>query len=373
MKRAERLAERLAEHAPKIDQAGAFPKEEFAWIKQAGLLKASLPERHGGLGLGAEGTGTGALLDLLRHLGRGNLSVGRLYEGHVNALLLIYRFGTSAQQERFASDACAGKRFAVWNTEGADGVRIEPVGQGRYRLEWAKTFASGAGHLERPLITGRLPDGRWQMLVVQADEVATDVDESWWTPVGVRASASYKIDFSGVEVSGDDLIGAPGDYHREPYFSGGAIRFAAVQLGGAEALLDQVCQHLTEANRTGNPHQRRRAGRSALDLESARLVLGRAAAHFDADAADGEHVVAYANLTRTATERVCQAVLERAERSIGARGMLQPHPLERIARDLTVYLRQPAPDAALDDLGRYVLEAAQAPAHRLWTDEDANS
>ena len=56
----------------------------------------------------------------------------------------------------------------------------------------------------------------------------------------MRASASFKIDFSGVEVSGDDLIGAPGDYHREPYFSGGAIRFAAVQLGGAEALLDHV-------------------------------------------------------------------------------------------------------------------------------------
>ena len=373
--RAEALAERMAERAPEIDRAGAFPDREFEWIAEAGLLTAPLPRRHGGQGLGAERTNTEALLHLLRHLGRGNLSVARLYEGHANALLLIYLFGTPAQQERFAADARDGKRFAVWNTEGpTGGVRLEPLPEGRYRLQGAKTFASGAGHLERPLVTAALPDGGWQMLVVPADEVETTVDESWWTPVGMRASASYKIDFSDVEIGREHLLGAPGDYHREPYFSAGAIRFAAAQLGGAEALLDLVARHLRDAERTGDPHQRRRAGEAAAHIESARLVLDRSAALFDRydgedeGKASSERVVAYAHLARTLVEKACIGILQRAERSIGARGMMQPHLLERMARDLRVYLRQPAPDAALDDLGRCVLETPDTPPHRLWTD-----
>jgi hypothetical protein len=57
-----------------------------------------------------------------------------------------------------------------------------------------------------------------------------------WEPLGMRASTSYRGDFSGTELEVDDLLGQPDDYHRQPWFTGGSIRFAAVQLGGAEAL-----------------------------------------------------------------------------------------------------------------------------------------
>ena len=75
--------------------------------------------------------------------------------------------------------------------------------------------------------------------------------------------------------------------------------------------------------------------------------------------------VAYANMVRTAIEDVCLRVLRLAERSVGARGLLRPEPFERLHRDLTHYLRQPAPDAALADAGRFALEAT-APAYQLW-------
>ena len=42
-----------------------------------------------------------------------------------------------------------------------------------------------------------------------------------------------------------------------------------------------------------------------------------------------------------------------------------PLPFERLHRDLTHYLRQPAPDGAQADAGRYVLSSPE-PAHRLW-------
>lgn len=48
------------------------------------------------------------------------------------------------------------------------------------------------------------------------DQVHTLRDPSWWQPSGMRASASYKVDFSGVELEAQLLIGAPGDYFRQP-------------------------------------------------------------------------------------------------------------------------------------------------------------
>ncbi len=319
------------------------------------------------------------LLQLLKHLGRGNLSVGRIYEGHINALQLIQTFGTETQMARYASDASDDQRlFAVWNTEAADGVQILPLGNGRYQLQGAKTFASGAGQVERPLITGRLPDGGWQMIIVPMEQVQVEIDPTWWQPSGMRASASYRIDFSGVELTTEDLIGGPNDYRRQPWFSGGAIRFAAVQLGGAEALLNATRSHLQTLHRTEDPHQQVRLGEMAIAIESGSLWLGGAASiadHWLRAAEDSPQLqeqaprfVAQANMTRSAIEQICLQVIQLTERSVGARGLLPPNPIERIIRDLTLYLRQPAPDAALANVGAYVLNST-VPVHALW---DAN-
>ena len=169
-------------------------------------------------------------------------------------------------------------------------------------------------------------------------------------------------------------IGA-GDYYRQPMFSGGAIRFAAVQLGGAMALLDATRAYLRDLDRTGDPYQRTRVGEMAIGVESGALWLRGAAALADrsprADGdGDAERFVAYVNMARTATERICLDAIRLTEQTVGARGLLPPHPFERIIRDLTLYLRQPAPDAALASAGRYVLE--QTPrADQLWGASDA--
>jgi len=354
------VADACAALAGETDDERGFPVEAFSLIADAGLLAAPLAEALGGAGLDGRPATAACQLSVLRELGRGNLSVGRIFEGHVNALMLVQTFGTPKQVERWAADARERTMlFAVWNTEAADGVRIEPLGDGRYRLAGAKMFASGAGHVRQPIVTGRLPDGGWQMCVVPMDEVATAIDPTWWQPIGMRASASYKVDFSGVELAADDLLGAPGDYHRQPWFGAGAVRFAAVQLGGAEALLDALVNYLRSLDRTADPYQRQRAGQAAIAVEGGRRWL-EAAARLDlgpgAAGGDVQSTLAYANMTRLAIEDACLRVLDLVQRSAGARGLLRPSPIERIVRDLTFYLRQPAPDAALAAVGQAVLD-----------------
>ena len=357
---AEALVPRLFAAAAATDVEGGFPSQEFKWLHEAGLLTAALPVAEGGAGLG-EPAALGLLLEVLRHVGRGNLAVGRLFEGHVNALLLIAEFGTPAQQQRYAADARAGHLFGVWNTEDpAHGVRLEARGKEGFTLQGAKTFASGSGHVTRPLLTAALPEGGgWQMLVLPADTQPPTLDRSFWRPLGMRATASFRADLTGLELRAHDLIGAPNSYYRQPQFGGGAVRFAAVQLGGAEAVYDETRRFLRALGRTDDPYQRQRLGQMALLLETGRHWLRGAAAHAirpDKSAASADTVVAYANLTRTAVEQVSLDLLRLAERCVGARGLLHPEPFERMHRDLTHYLRQPAPDAVLADVGRFVLE-----------------
>ena len=365
--RAEAVAICCAANAAAVDFEGAFPTDEFRWLAEAGLLGVALGQELGGLGLGVSPGTTADLLRLLTHIGRGSLPVGRLYEGHVNALLLMQMFGTPEQQRGWAGDVREhGRLFSVWNTEAEDGLRVIPLDSGHFRLEGAKTFASGAGHVARPLVTGALPDGGWQMCIVPTERVRPAVsDPSFWQPLGMRATASVRLDFTGIEVEREDLLGAPGDYYRQPVFSGGGVRFCAVQIGGAQAILEATRACLRGMGRTDDPYQRARVGQMATLAEAGRLWLRGAGECCDRPGGDAAQVVEYAHMTRAAVEEICLEVMRLAERSVGARGLLRPFPFERLHRDLTLYLRQAGADAALAHVGRHVLES-EDPIHDLW-------
>lgn len=375
--RAAEISEFAFRNAAQIDHTGAFPVEEFKQIAAAGLLAAPLDRALGGLGLGIDASTTYDLLKLLKLIGRGNLAVGRVYEGHVNALQLIQTFGTAAQIEQYSEDVHDRQKiFGVWNAEDADNLKIIPLDNGHYRLEGCKTFASGSGYVDRPFANGTLPDGRWQMCIVPMDEVATIADPSWWQPSGMRATASYKVDFSGVELPETALIGQPNDYYRQPWLSAGVVRFAAVQLGGAEALFDEARRFLHSLERVRDPYQEERFGKMAIALESGNLWLQGAAdfianyAPIFAGSPTGTHaesvkLVAYANMVRTTIEQICLDVMQLVQRSVGTRGLLPPNEIDRINRDLTLYLRQPAFDAAIANVGQYILSHSDS-VGQLW-------
>jgi alkylation response protein AidB-like acyl-CoA dehydrogenase len=93
--------------ASERDQDRSFPDRAFEGLRRLGLVgKPPLQTRE-----------MGQLLRVLAAIGRGNLSVGRIYEGHVNAFLLIRWFGTPSQRTQLATSATRGALFGVWNTD----------------------------------------------------------------------------------------------------------------------------------------------------------------------------------------------------------------------------------------------------------------
>ncbi|MCJ2097612.1 acyl-CoA dehydrogenase family protein [Methylobacterium sp. E-046] len=353
-----------AQHAGKQDRDDGFPTEDVADLARLGLLVAPVPSWAGGPGLGEE-PGASRLATVLRLVGYGSLALGRLYEGHVNALQLIARYGDAGQQARLFADAHTGHLFGVWNTEPPEGGLVLQHSEDALSLCGVKTFASGAGFVTRALVTSRGPAGSGTLMLVVPLTPGSRADLSAWRSHGMRASATGTLDFAGIAVSAQDILGDPDDYFRQPDFSGGAWRFAAVQLGGIESVFDAWRGHLAATSRGGDPHQLARLGEGAIAVEGARLWVERAAEAVSGGVLLSTRVVALVNLARLAVERAGLDVLQLAQRSVGLQGFLCAHPLERLSRDLATYLRQPGPDRALTAAAEEILGAGGM-AGDLW-------
>ncbi|BCM81957.1 acyl-CoA dehydrogenase family protein [Methylobacterium indicum] len=356
---ARRIASLSAGRADAQDRDDGFPAADILDLARLGLLAAPVPAEEGGDGLGGE-PGAADLAEVLRLVGSGSLALGRLYEGHVNALDLVLRYAAPAERRALLADAVSGHLFGVWNTEPpTGGLVLDEDGSLRGR----KTFASGAGRVTRALVTARRPGRTEPEMLVVALDPGTRADLSAWRAQGMRASATGTVDLTGLAPLA--RLGEPDDYHREPHFSGGAWRFAAVQLGGIEAVFEAWRGHLSRTGRGADPHQLARLGEGAIALEGARLFVARAAGLVADETLAPGRIVAFVGLTRLAVERAGLEVLGLAQRSVGLQGFLSGHPLERLSRDLATYLRQPAPDRALTAAAATILAAGE-PADRLW-------
>lgn len=353
--RAAAVAPRLMELGARYDAAPVFPIDSMQCLAAAGLHRCFAPVASGGLDFGGdEDAWHLCLFDVLRVIGRADLSVGRLYEGHVNAMILFDHFATAVQKHGLGQRLDAGAFYGMWATEPRPGVQM--VGR---TLQGAKSFATGAGGLAHAIITVQPEDGARQLVVVAGDD-AMRADLSQWRVRGMRATGSGLYDLTGMGVAPEDMLGAPGDYDREPLFTTGAWRFTAVQLGGIEALLIETRKAMSDAAR-GDPVQRARFADAVAATRTAYLWVREAALRATRDDADGP---AFARMTRGVVERAALDVMELTARMVGTRSAMDGQRIDKISRDLSLYLRQGGPDYARDQAALAWLD------HDAWGAED---
>jgi alkylation response protein AidB-like acyl-CoA dehydrogenase len=365
--RLEARAPELSRAAEQDDLSEALPEQAIAILRDAGCLQAVLPTSRGGVGLGWMPTSTDLLIDLLCTLGGVHLSAARLFEGHVNAFQLLWTYGTPAQREEVCDYVRSGEWLGVWNAPSPSGALVlSPAANGRMQLSGAKAYASGAGGIRRPLVTATHPQRG--VLMVWPDAPYSVGGEEEWTMHGMRASYTRSV-FFDCSVHDAQLFGTDNDYHRQPLFSGGAWRFLAAQLGAAYALVELLRQQLLARQRERDTHQQIRMARCVVDLETARKWVTDAAHGMDdPDRACGD-VVQHANAARIVVERLLLDVMERVQRGIGLQSFSRHSPVERMARDLATYLRQPAIDALLGTVGEAAFARGSAAMHPGTTHE----
>ena len=317
-------------------------------------MRAAIPRLHALLPATGDPRDAGELLALLRCLyevGRRDLPLGRLFEGHVDALQIVARYGKPGLADALAA---AQAVLGVWNAD----LPGEPLRYADGRLSGAKSFASGAGILTHALVTPDTAEGR-RLLLVDLAATPPAIEHGWWQVVGMQRSETHPVRWSDDAPAAVELVGEPGDYVREPWFSGGALRYVAVHAGGVAALFDRVRAHLLATGRADDPHQAVRLATLFALADSAALAVRAAAeAWFAPDEA--------ARLPRVSAARVRVAdladqALGLAQQAVGVQGLFKAHPLAAAVTDLMVYLRQPMPDAQRVRVGKAAAEGLLAP------------
>ena len=342
----------LQQRAAQLDAEAAFPAQEIAALHAAGVLSLALPIEADRSPDETRGARADRLAAVLVQLGLGNLAVGRVIEAHTNARHLIVRYGLPDQRMAAARDVQNGGLFALWVTDPpTNGLRMSVTANG-IRLTGRKMFCSAAGYATRALVTAANDNGEMQMLVVPLG-TGERVKPLAAPLQGMRAAVTGTVDFDGRVVTGDACLGKPDDYMREPDFSAGAWRTSAVTLGGLCSILALALAQLEAAGRRDNPHHLERLGYALIARETGRLWLRQAARIAEDPAADADRAVAYVGLARVAIETACLDAMRVIQRSLGLSAFRQGNPVERICRDLSTYLRQPAPDEVLTDAAAY--------------------
>lgn len=348
---------RIRNGAAAADRGETTLAADLAALYNAGILAAVVA--HTGAG-----GDTDAGVRLLRRIGRASLSVGRIVEGHANALRLIQLYGTLDQQAAFRSVAAEGGIFGVWGADGRDPVSFTAIRGDNGVLSGAKMFCSGLGLVSVAVVPVKTDAGPLLLLARVGDSAREDV--SAWTVSGMRATASGSYDLTGAPA---EVLGQPGDYLREPHFEGGIWRYCALHCGGLEALAECVRQHLLVRGQGAQPRQAERLAALVLLAQTARLWVEASSAAVERAAMVGGDAVSAAVtqglLARQAVETSCLDGIALTERAMGTAAFIAFSDADRIRRDLAFFLRQANLDGKLQQAA-HALIADPSPVGEMW-------
>ncbi|MEO7130745.1 MAG: hypothetical protein ABIZ07_05160 [Dermatophilaceae bacterium] len=281
------------------------------------------------------------LIEALISLGRTDIPLSRLVEGHIDALRILKEADHPAVPDSL---------YAVWASRShATGISARPTEAG-WRLSGILRFASGVGVVDRALVPVWLDADTH--LLLDLDVGCWPADESAWQTSAMAVSRSHTVTLDDLPAPGSSRIGDSGFYLNRPGFFVGGIGVAAVWAGGAARLAD-----LLEDVTDGAPPAASRSvrlGQVRTELSTAHAVLSRAASVLIGQSGsrlDADGLRTLATETRAAVAAAVHRVLELARTVAGPAGLAYAAELTHAVDDLNLYVRQQNADADFTYLG----------------------
>ncbi|HEU5320175.1 MAG TPA: acyl-CoA dehydrogenase, partial [Methylomirabilota bacterium] len=192
------------------------------------------------------------------------------------------------------------------------------------------------------------------------------VTDGQWDTLGMRATYSPSVTFTGVRVGEDAVLGRPGSAVQVGVIESFGLGYAAVYTGIAESALrfavDYARTRVVKPDNVAMAHHptvQRHVGELSAHLDAARLVLDDAAAGWEAAEVAERGVLA--NRAKYLAGEVALAVTSKVIEVVGGRGAYRALPAERAFRDVrTATLMPPSVDRMLEALGKHTLGLAGA-------------
>ncbi|MEM9224378.1 MAG: isovaleryl-CoA dehydrogenase [Pseudomonadota bacterium] len=339
-------SDKIAPVAEKTDAENLFPRHLWPQMGDLGLHGITVPEEHGGAGLGYL-----AHCVAMEEVSRASASVGLSYGAHSNLCVnQIARNGNDAQKERFLPKLISGEHLgALAMSEPGSGsdvvsmrTRAEKLGD-RYVLNGTKFWITNGPQADALVVYAKTdpdagPRGITAFLIekgMPGFSTAQKLDK-----LGMRGSDTCELIFEDCEVPEENVLGAVG--HGVNVLMSGLdferVVLAAGPLGIMQACLDLVFPYVHERKQFGQP------------IGTFQLMQGKLADMYVTMNACKSYVYAVARACdhgRTTREDAAGAILYAAEKAtqlaldaiqaLGGNGYINDYPAGRLLRDAKLY------------------------------------
>jgi alkylation response protein AidB-like acyl-CoA dehydrogenase len=352
--------EKFAPRAAEIDRDARFPFENYADMREAGLLALCVPKEYGGMGADYE-TYCLVAAEIGRHCGATALtlnmhSCAMMWSGDlVDALPLTaeqrarHHAHRGRHYERVVRDgAIYAQPFSEGNAAASGRAAFETTAvkvDGGWLINGRKVFASlsGAANYYGLLCTEEKPgqdhDRRDTMYIVAPANAPGVSVVGDWDPLGMRGTVSRTLILKDVFVPEDEELMPPGVYHAAalswPHMF---MTMTPTYMGIAQAAVDFTRGYL-RGEIPGMPPIKRRNivakqlafGEMQIKLEQASALFRRAISEASYQPSKEQRLRAYA--TQYTVMEFANDICRLAIRTCGGHSMLKSLPLERLYRD----------------------------------------
>ena len=329
-----------------IDIENEFPMDLWQKMGSAGLLGVTVPELHGGSGLGYL-----AHCIIVEEISRASASVGLSYGAHSNLCInQINRWGNDGQKEKYLPDLISGKKVGSLAMSeagsGSDVVSMKLKAEqrnDRFILNGTKMWITNGPDASTLIVYAKSDQeegSRGITAFIVEKEMVGFSSSVKLDKLGMRGSNTCELIFNNCEIPFENVLGEVGkgvevlmsglDYER--------VVLAAGPLGIMAAAMDVVVPYV---------HERKQFGQA---IGSFQLMQAKLADMYTTFNACRSYVYAVASacdrgkITRKdsagcilySAEKATQIALE-AIQCLGGNGYINDYPTGRLLRDAKLY------------------------------------
>jgi alkylation response protein AidB-like acyl-CoA dehydrogenase len=341
--------EQLAPRVAAAEEEAAFPRDVFRTLGELGFLGMPYPEEVGGAGQPYE-----VYLQALEEISAAWASVGVGLSVHVMSCYPLAGFGTTEQRERWLGEMTAGDLLGGYCLSEADAgsdpgamrTRATPLGgEGGGAPGWSvsgsKAWVTHGGEADFYTLFARTSEERSRgiscfLVPGEASGLTAGPPER---KMGLTGSTTATLDYDGVELDADRLIGGEGAGLAIALqaLDSGRLGIAAVATGLAQGSLDLAVDYAKERETFGRPIIEHQGlgfllADMAAAVESARAVTLEAARRRDR----GLPFARQASIAKLVATDAAMKVTTDAVQVLGGFGYTKEFPVERHMREAKV-------------------------------------
>ena len=256
---------------------------------------------------------------ILSQVSASNLSLGKLFESHLDALAILHELNIPVMKNGL---------WAVWAAEGGP----RPLKLEAGNLTGIKPWCSASVWVQHGLLTYRDEQQQSQLLILDLQQEGIQHYQDAWQAVGMQHTLTARLELDRVEV---EKVAAPDAYLDRPGFWHGAAGVAACWYGATVRLAEYLRQTFLV-----KPHAYKAMylGEISRELLATQALFYQVAELIDQQP-QYSHELNIRSL-RAQVEATALNVLTHVGKALGAAPYCEHPHFARLAADLPVFIRQ---------------------------------